>query len=476
MAKWFKEFPMNLKNGADRIRSVSESGTQPRANKPGLVASIGTKAPASKTGHRKNSSADSTGGGGGVGGGVGSLLSGRNRKNSAIELSKNGVSSPKDGKVWDNLLSGKSRKNSKAEPVFDEQPRSIKSSPSAHAYISRLIRVDKQDKSPSFNSGTITSAVAPEAEKAAKEPKSKTETVIILEDYADPFDAQKTREQREAERVGENDGYMEPYDAQQMITEIRRRGSKDLLKVCVVMEGSEGTADEAHPAPVQIYDIPYEGGGDSEKTAITRPELDTRPSTEYELPWEWKKEHIVKTLSAQFDSSDRPAKDETPHPTLTRQPQHPPAQHQHQHRRQKSWTQKILRSSLPALLPSSTSSSSSETEACSVDPSLPLEKQSWYHGCVTRQEAEFQLHSCKEASFLVRNSESDNSKYSIALKTSQGCVHIIVAQTKENGYTLDQSSCVFPSIPEVVHHYSTQRLPFNGAEHMTLLHPVPRIH
>lgn len=41
---------------------------------------------------------------------------------------------------------------------------------------------------------------------------------------------------------------------------------------------------------------------------------------------------------------------------------------------------------------------------------------SWYHGCVTRQEAEFQLQSCKEASFLVRNSESDSSKYSIALK------------------------------------------------------------
>lgn len=44
--------------------------------------------------------------------------------------------------------------------------------------------------------------------------------MIILEDYADPFDAQRTREQREAERVGENDGYMEPYDAQQMITGI----------------------------------------------------------------------------------------------------------------------------------------------------------------------------------------------------------------------------------------------------------------
>ncbi|KAL0172186.1 hypothetical protein M9458_032497, partial [Cirrhinus mrigala] len=58
----------------------------------------------------------------------------------------------------------------------------------------------------------------------------------------------------------------------------------------------------------------------------------------------------------------------------------------------------------------------------------------------------------------------------------QGCVHIIVAQTKECGYTLEKSSCVFPSIPEVVHHYCTQRLPFTGAEHMTLQHPVPRTH
>uniref|UniRef100_A0A3Q3GPA3 SH2 domain-containing adapter protein E n=1 Tax=Labrus bergylta TaxID=56723 RepID=A0A3Q3GPA3_9LABR len=453
MAKWFKEFPINLKNGTDRIRSASESGSQPRANKTGLVASIGTKTTGSKTGHRKNSSSGSTGGGGG---GVGSLLSGRNRKNSAIELSRSAASTPvKDGKVWDNLLSGKSRKNSKAEPVFEEQQqhRPLKSSPSANSYINRLIRVDKQDKSPNFNSSTITNQV-PETEKLLQ---CKTETLIILEDYADPFDAQKTREQREAERVGENDGYMEPYDAQQMITEIRRRGSKDLLKVCVLMEASEGTVEEGQPAPLQIYDIPYEGSGDGDRPGVTQPELDPRPSAEYELPWEWKKEQIVRTLSAQFDSPERPTKDDTPHPTLNR--------------KQKSWTQKILRSSPPTLLPSC--SPGANMEQMKSNPALSL---SWYHGCVTRQEAESQLQSCKEASFLVRNSESDNSKYSIALKTSQGCVHIIVAQTKENGYTLDQSSCVFPSIPEVVHHYCTQRLPFNGAEHMTLLHPVPRIH
>lgn len=61
-------------------------------------------------------------------------------------------------------------------------------------------------------------------------------------------------------------------------------------------------------------------------------------------------------------------------------------------------------------------------------------------------------------------------------RTSQGCVHIIVAQTKDSKYTLNQTSAVFDSIPEVVHYYSTAKLPFKGAEHMTLLHPVHKLH
>lgn len=67
--------------------------------------------------------------------------------------------------------------------------------------------------------------------------------------------------------------------------------------MCVVVEGSEAPVDDSQSAPLQIYDVPYEGGGDGDKPPVTRPELDPRPSAEYELPWEWKKEHIVKTLS-----------------------------------------------------------------------------------------------------------------------------------------------------------------------------------
>ncbi|KAF7211050.1 SH2 domain-containing adapter protein E isoform X1 [Nothobranchius furzeri] len=421
MPKWFKEFPIALKHDTDKICSASESDSQPNG---------------SKTGQRKNSSVDGTGGSGGAG----SLLSGKNQKNSG----RMSVISQKDKKVWDSLL--KSYKNSRTESTFEEQHRPLKASSSACSYIS-MIRVDKQDKKPNFNNGTMT-VLVPEAEKTTP---CKTEIMRILEDYADPFDAPRTREQRDVERLGENDGYMEPYDAQQMITEIRRRGSKDLLKGSALTDRSRGTFEKGHSGSIRIYDLPYEGGGDNKRTEVTRPELDRRPATEYELPWEQSKEHIVRTLSAQFDN---PVRDET----------------LQEHLKQKSRTQNILRSS-PALLPYL---SNPESEICCINPSLPLEKQSWYHGCVTRQEAEFQLQSCREASFLVRNSEPDNNKYSIALKTTQGCVHTIVAQTKENSFLLDQSSCVFPSIPQVVYHCRTQRLPFPGAQHTTLLHPVPR--
>lgn len=171
MAKWFKEFPINLKTGADRLRSASESGSQPRASRTGLVASIGTRATGSKP--RKNSSADPAGGAGGAGG-VGSLLSGRNRKNSAVDLSRSSGTSSKDGKVWDSLLSGKGRKNSKAEPVFEEH-RTAKSC-SSNAYMNRLIRLDQQDKTPNVSSGTVGHQVPPDAEKAAQ---SKPDTVSV---------------------------------------------------------------------------------------------------------------------------------------------------------------------------------------------------------------------------------------------------------------------------------------------------------
>ncbi|KAF0045418.1 hypothetical protein F2P81_001947 [Scophthalmus maximus] len=437
MARWFRDFPINLKNGNERVRSASESGPQTRP-KPSF----------SRDSLKGNQRKD---------GGVGGLLAGRNRKNSATEFGRNNAGS--GGTVWESITNGIGRKSSKIETGTSDENRQVRTSSLAQAYISRMIKVDKQDKTPKLNG--ISEKKLPDNDKGRSDIKT---TLIILEDYADPFDAEKTKEQREAERAGVNDGYMEPYDAQVIITEVRRRGSKDLLKVCVLLDRGhrERKGEEGKPPPPNIYDTPYEGGldGDSEGVwiPVTRPESDIRPAGEYELPWEWRKEDIVRALSAQFEAVDCSPSKENSSTSSRQQQQHP--------------------TKLSPPSPTSIGAPLDGDEA-RVDPSLPLEKQSWYHGSVSRQQAEAQLQRCREASFLVRDSESGTSKYSIALKTSQSCVHIIVAQTKSSkglGYTLNQSSCVFSNISELVHHYCTHRLPFTGAEHMTLQHSVPRPH
>ncbi|XP_069584995.1 SH2 domain-containing adapter protein E [Ranitomeya imitator] len=431
MAKWFKDLPLSLKTVSDRAkpglpgaRTLPKVGASRKNSCPDPASSQ-----SSFVKNRKNSSSDGQGKGG----------------KDVTRLSREGIQS---------FLQGKSRKNSRDEAGILRAPKGHS------AYINRLIKVDPslQEK----NGRNLPDAEEPgqDQEKEVKE-----DTIIILEDYADPYDAKLTKEQRDAERVGENDGYMEPYDAQQMITEIRRRGSRDqLITELLLMEfGSQndGKTEEKRQGsqellvkPPQLYDTPYEPpesefNVEEQKQRPPdgqRPENDERPAEEYEQPWEWKKEHIVRALSVQFEGSEH---------------SHVKEEAGRLHQRQKSWTAKVLKQSQPD--PSE-----------KVDPSLSLEKQSWYHGAVTRVEAENRLQSCREASYLLRNSESGNSKYSIALKTSQGCVHIIVAQTKDNKFTLNQTSGVFCSIPEVIHYYSSQKLPFKGAEHMSLLYPVPR--
>lgn len=152
MAKWFRDFPINLKNGNERVRSASESGPQTRP-KPSF----------SRDSLKGNQRKD---------GGMAGLLAGRNRKNSATELGRNNPSS--GGTVWDSLTTGKGRKNSKVENGASDENRPARTSSLAQAYISRMIKVDKQDKTPKFNG--ISEQKQPENEKGRSDIKTTVST------------------------------------------------------------------------------------------------------------------------------------------------------------------------------------------------------------------------------------------------------------------------------------------------------------
>ncbi|XP_044192230.1 SH2 domain-containing adapter protein D isoform X1 [Thunnus albacares] len=399
----------------------------------------------------------------------------------------------------------------------------------------RLIKVETIEKSSPAPGGgiTVTQAVAVGSVKSPTSPPSdhdNKEKLIILEDYADPFDAEQAGgTQTSTEKVTtENDGYMEPYEAQKMMAEIRSggRGPK------------EGSARQ-----LPLYDTPYEpaeNGGDSDPERLLcpresrLPQDDERPPEEYDQPWEWKKERISKAFAAllcydcisyegsvsgtgtvphrrkdctsksltveikvikdlpwpppvgQLNTSPPPV-EELESPSQTAQPspgqttcdQHHQVQFDGVEKSRMSPTKEgktrpLQRHSSGCLVNTKMTSldhcSSSLGER--IDPTMPLESQFWYHGAISRTDAESLLRLCKEASYLVRNSETSKNDYSLSLKSSQGFMHMKLSRTKENKYILGQNSCPFDSVPEIIHFYSSRKLPIKGAEHMSLLYPV----
>ncbi|XP_039988272.1 SH2 domain-containing adapter protein F isoform X2 [Xiphias gladius] len=350
----------------------------------------------------------------------------------------------------------------------------------------RLIKVETIEKSSSAPGGgvTVTQAVAVGSVKSPTSPPSdhdNKDKLIILEDYADPFDAEQAGgTQTTTEKVTtENDGYMEPYEAQKMMAEIRSggRGPK------------EGPVRQ-----LPLYDTPYEpaeNGGDSdpERSRCPResrlPQDDERPPEEYDQPWEWKKERISKAFAALLcydcisyegsvsgtGSGPHRRKDCTSKSLTV---QFDGVEKSRMSPTKEGKTRPLQRHSSGCLVNTKLTSmdqcSSSLGER--IDPTLPLESQFWYHGAISRTDAESLLRLCKEASYLVRNSETSKNDYSLSLKSSQGFMHMKLSRTKDNKYILGQNSCPFDSVPEIIHFYSSRKLPIKGAEHMSLLYPV----
>ncbi|XP_058458560.1 uncharacterized protein LOC131435075 isoform X2 [Malaya genurostris] len=108
-----------------------------------------------------------------------------------------------------------------------------------------------------------------------------------------------------------------------------------------------------------------------------------------------------------------------------------------------------------------------------IDASIPLDRQGWYHGSISRIDAEKILRPLGEGSFLVRNSESTRQDYSLTLKSAKGYMHMRIQRDPDTSqFILGQFSRPFPTIPDMIRHFCLNRLPVRGAEHMCLLEPV----
>ncbi|BFY97688.1 hypothetical protein BsWGS_00728 [Bradybaena similaris] len=110
-----------------------------------------------------------------------------------------------------------------------------------------------------------------------------------------------------------------------------------------------------------------------------------------------------------------------------------------------------------------------------INPMIPLACQNWYHGNISREDAEKMLCVCKEGSYIVRIS-TDRRSYSLSIKSVRQNIHVQIDQkTNEDGtvcYILGKNSKEFNTIPEMIDYYTHHRVPLRGAEHITLLHPV----
>jgi len=108
-----------------------------------------------------------------------------------------------------------------------------------------------------------------------------------------------------------------------------------------------------------------------------------------------------------------------------------------------------------------------------VDPNLPLDRQDWYHGAISRREAEEILRNEGEGSYLVRSVDSSRQEYALSLKSARGFMHMKIRRDPESReFRLSDFERRFMTVSQMAHHYTRNRLPIKGAEHMCLKTPV----
>ncbi|XP_032417507.1 tyrosine-protein kinase Fes/Fps [Xiphophorus hellerii] len=96
----------------------------------------------------------------------------------------------------------------------------------------------------------------------------------------------------------------------------------------------------------------------------------------------------------------------------------------------------------------------------------PLSQQDWYHGAIPRLEVQQLLQN--DGDFLVRMSQ-EKQVYVISVQWEGSCKHFLIQNT-DNLYRLDGEG--FQSIPKLINHLQSSRLPVTRKTEATLKKPI----
>jgi hypothetical protein len=107
-----------------------------------------------------------------------------------------------------------------------------------------------------------------------------------------------------------------------------------------------------------------------------------------------------------------------------------------------------------------------------VTPTQESLGAAWYHGVISREEAEARLGEAGlgQGWFLVRQRDTSGDSFAISIAKQQGFVHHLLKQTATGTYTIDNKPTPQPlvSIAEVVQ-YLSQREQADGNPALTPL-------
>ncbi len=103
---------------------------------------------------------------------------------------------------------------------------------------------------------------------------------------------------------------------------------------------------------------------------------------------------------------------------------------------------------------------------------IPMYELPWYHGNITRADAELSLSSGINGTFLVRESEGSPGQYSISLKCDGKVFHYRINVNPHTSKYFVRLNSKFDSLSELVEHHSKD----SDGLRIRLKYPAPNLH